>query len=424
MKQEHYESNNQKQNNLLKRFGVSLAGGILGGGLVFGGAQLLSNDSANSTHSNTTIENKGDTQVSTISYDVKSDTTKAVDKVQNAVVSVINLQKQQATNDPFGGLFGEGNSSSNDEENGDLQTSSEGSGVIYRKDGDHAYIVTNNHVVSGSDALEILFSDGTTVKGELVGRDSYTDLAVIKINSKNVKTVAEFGDSDAIKVGEPAIAIGSPLGTEYASSVTQGIISAKNRSIQNTNDDNEPVNINAIQTDAAINPGNSGGALVNIAGQVIGINSVKIASSNSGVSAEGMGFAIPSNDVVNIINQLEKDGKVTRPALGVTMYDLANISSQQRQEILNLKDDVTAGVAIITVQNATPAEKAGLKQYDVIVDIDGEPVESASDLQSILYNKKVGDTIKVTYYRGNDKKTADIKLSIDQSALQQNSSKE
>ncbi|MGX7030650.1 S1C family serine protease [Vagococcus zengguangii] len=417
MEQEHQEFNNQKKSSLLKRFGVSLAGGILGGGLVFGGAQLVTNDSTNSV-----VENKGNTQVSTINYDVKSDTTKAVSKVQDAVVSVINLQKQQTSNDPFGGLFGGGSTQSSDNDKDDLQTTSEGSGVIYRKDGDNAYIVTNNHVVSGSDALEILFSDGTTVKGELVGRDSYTDLAVIKINSKNVKTVAEFGDSDAIKVGEPAIAIGSPLGTEYASSVTQGIISAKNRSIQNTNDDNEPVNINAIQTDAAINPGNSGGALVNAAGQVIGINSVKIASSNSGVSAEGMGFAIPSNDVVNIINQLEKDGKVTRPALGVTMYDLANISSQQRSQILNLTDEVTAGVAVITVQNATPAEKAGLQQYDVIVDIDGEAIESASDLQSILYNKKVGDKIKVTYYRGKDKKTTTVELSIDQSALQQNNS--
>ncbi|MGX6961730.1 S1C family serine protease [Vagococcus xieshaowenii] len=418
MEQDNKTEKNNQQTSLLKRFGISLAGGILGGGLVLGGAQLLSNDS-NSTSTNSTKSQT--TQVSNISYDVTSDTTKAVDKVQNAVVSVINLQKQQAMSDPFGGLFG-GNSPSNqkEEDNDNLETSSEGSGVIYRKDGDFAYIVTNNHVVSGSDALEILLNDGTTIKGELVGRDSYTDLAVIKISSKDIKTTATFGDSDKIKVGEPAIAIGSPLGTEYASSVTQGIISAKNRSIQNTNDDNEPVNINAIQTDAAINPGNSGGALINAAGQVIGINSVKIASSTSGVSAEGMGFAIPSNDVVNIINQLEKDGKVTRPALGVSMYDLANISSQQRSEILNLTDDVTAGIVIMTVQNATPAEKAGLEKYDVIVDIDGEAIESSSDLQSILYNKKVGDTIKVTYYRGKEKKTTSVKLSIDQSALQQN----
>ena len=223
-----------------------------------------------------------------------------------------------------------------------------------------------------------------------------------------------------MKVGEPAIAIGSPLGSQYANSVTSGIISSVNRPIS---DSTSGVNISAIQTDAAINPGNSGGPLVNIAGQVIGINSSKIASTStesSDISVEGMGFAIPSNDVVKIIDQLQKDGKVTRPALGINMVDLSSVTSQQQEQILGVPSSVKSGVVITNVMNATPAEKAGLKQYDVITKVDGEEVTSATDLQSILYGKNVGDTITITYYRGDKESTTKVDLTIDSSALQQN----
>ncbi|WP_455363103.1 S1C family serine protease [Vagococcus elongatus] len=405
----------------MKRFGTGLAGGVLGGILAFGGAYVITDQNTPDAAPSTTDSAPNTTKVSNITYNVKSDTTKAVEKAQDAVVSVINLQKKQEQVNPFGGLFGTNDSEADTSQDasGELETNSEGSGVIYKKEGGEAFIVTNNHVVSGSDALEVLFNDGTTVEAELVGSDTFTDLAVLKINSEKVTTVAEFGDSDKINVGEPAIAIGSPLGTEYASSVTQGIISAKDRSITSEKD-GELISINAIQTDAAINPGNSGGALVNAAGQVIGINSIKIASSNNGVSAEGMGFAIPSNDVVSIINQLEKDGKVIRPALGVSMYDLTTISSDQREKILNLKKDVTKGVVVLEVTPATPAEKAGLEKYDVIVEMDGQPIESSSDLQSVLYKKQVGDKVDLTFYRGSDKKTVEVELTITQSALRTN----
>lgn len=406
----------------MKKFGIGLIGGVLGGALAFGGAYVvLDSNTSNTPNSSVTTSssNSKDKQTTPISYDVESDTTKAVEKVQDAVVSVINLQKQQENNSEFNDLFGmDSPTTDSTEASGALETSSEGSGVIYKKDKDDkfAYVVTNNHVVEGSDAIEVLLSDGTQVEATLVGRDTYTDLAVLKISGEHVKTVAEFGDSDALKVGEPAIAIGSPLGSEYASSVTQGIISAKNRAINDVNENQEAFSINAIQTDAAINPGNSGGALVNAAGQVIGINSIKIASSTSGVSTEGMGFAIPSNDVVTIISQLEEDGTVTRPKLGVAMRDLATISSEQRKEILSLDEKITQGVIIVDVETATPAEKAGLKEYDVIVEMDGKPVETGSDLQSILYGKKVGDSVSVTYYRGTDKKTVDIELKLSQNA--------
>ena len=259
-------------------------------------------------------------------------------------------------------------------------------------------------------------NDGTKVPAKLVGTDSYTDLAVLEIPSDKVKATADFGDSDKLKVGEPAIAIGSPLGSVYANSATLGIISAKDRKITNTNESGQPVNINALQTDAAINPGNSGGPLINIAGQVIGINSIKIAAASSGIAAEGMGFSIPSNDVVSIISQLEKDGKVTRPMLGITMSDLSVISSEQQERILKVPASVKTGVIVRSLQLASPAEKAGLKQYDVIVEIDGKAIENGTDLQSILYKKKVGDTVKVTYYREKEKMTTNVELTLDQAA--------
>lgn len=414
----------QKRKGSGGRFLTGLLGGAVGGLLIVGGFYLANGSTlAPSSSSNNSSSTSEPAKVSNVKVDVDSDITSAVEKVQGAVVSVINLQaQQQSSNNPWGDLFGQQqeDSSAENTDDSNLMEASEGSGVIYNKDGDSAYVVTNNHVVEGSDGLEVVMSDGTKVKGELMGTDAVTDLAVIKISSENVDKVATFGDSSALKVGEPAIAIGSPLGSQYANSVTSGIISSVNRPIS---DSTSGVNISAIQTDAAINPGNSGGPLVNIAGQVIGINSSKIASTStesSDISVEGMGFAIPSNDVVKIIDQLQKDGKVTRPALGINMVDLSSVTSQQQEQILGVPSSVKSGVVITNVMNATPAEKAGLKQYDVITKVDGEEVTSATDLQSILYGKNVGDTITITYYRGDKESTTKVDLTIDSSALQQN----
>ncbi|QIL45765.1 PDZ domain-containing protein [Vagococcus coleopterorum] len=401
-----------KNSTSLKRLLVGILGGVIGTALTLGlGYGFLK---PVLTDRNPSVPNTAKTDVKKRDYTVIGDVSKAVETVQDAVVSVVNLQKKEQLND-FGRFFGEDLVDPNDKDDDALQANSEGSGVIYRKDGGDAYVVTNNHVVEGSDALEVLLNDGTKVPGELVGHDSYTDLAVIKIASKDVKATAEFGDSDSLKVGEPAIAIGSPLGSVYANSATQGIISAKNREITNQTEKGEPVSINALQTDAAINPGNSGGPLINIAGQVIGINSIKISAASSGVSAEGMGFSIPSNDVVAIISQLEKDGKVSRPTLGITMSDLSLITKDSQENILKVPADITTGVIIRSVGAATPAEKAGLQQYDVIVEIDGDAIETGTDLQSLLYKKKVGDKISVTFYREAEKKTTTVDLVVEQS---------
>ena len=250
-------------------------------------------------------------------------------------------------------------------------------------------------------------ADGTKVPGEIVGSDTFSDIAVVKISSEKVTTVAEFGDSSQLNVGETAIAIGSPLGSEYANTVTQGIISSLDRTVSLKSEDGQAISTKAIQTDTAINPGNSGGPLVNIQGQVIGITSSKIAS-NGKTSVEGLGFAIPSNDAQNIIKQLETDGKVTRPALGIQMVNLANVGANDLRK-LNIPSSLTSGVVVRSVQSNMPAN-GHLQKYDVITKVDDKEIASSTDLQHALYTHAIGDTIKVTYYRNGKEETTSIKL--------------
>lgn len=418
----------KKSRGFFRRFGTGLLGGVLGA-VVTIGIFYVANGSLIAPNSQTTSgsPSAGNTRVSNMKVDVNSDVTDAANKVQGAVVSVINLQKQQSQSGlgGFSDIFGNGGNDDqqqSEDDNGQLEEASEGSGVIYKVEGNTAYIVTNNHVVEKQDGLEVLLKDGSKVKATLVGKDAYTDLAVLKVESDKVKDIkpAEFGDSSSLKVGEPAIALGSPLGSQYANSVTSGIVSSLNRQVVNQTEEGQTVNINAIQTDAAINPGNSGGPLVNMAGQVIGINSSKIVQTQSNVSVEGIGFAIPSNDVVNVINQLEKDGKVVRPALGITMVNLSDLSTEQLSEIIKVPSSVTQGVVVNNVQSSTPADQAGLKKYDVITKIDDVDVSTGVGLQSELYKHKVGDTVKITYYRQDKKETASVKLSIDSNAIKAN----
>lgn len=387
----------QKKGGKLGLFLSGLIGVIVGALLVW----LIV---PNTTNTSTNLA--GSTQVSktdpvTVSTDVSTATTDAVEKVNDAVVGVVNLQKSQKD---LWGSFPFGGSSSDSQQDSDIaEEAGTGSGVIYKTEGNTAYIVTNNHVVDGADKLEVKLADGTKADAKLVGTDIWTDLAVISISSKDVKTVASFGDSEALKKGESVIAIGNPLGLDYYGSVTTGVISGLDRSVPIDLDENGTPDWNAevIQTDAAINPGNSGGALINLAGQVIGINSMKI--SNSDASVEGIGFAIPSQTVTSIIKQLEQNGKVERPAMGVTLEDLSNVPSFYQQSELNLPSDVKSGVVIMSVESGTAAAKAGLKKYDVIVEIDGKKIDDAIDLRQVLYNnKKVGDELKVKAYRNGE----------------------
>ena len=347
-------------------------------------------------------QNSGTTTTTTVSKTAvknENSTTQAVDKVKDAVVSVITYSSNSQNS-----LLGPDET---DTDTNAEQVYSEGSGVIYKKEGDTAYLVTNTHVINGAKKVDIRLADGTKVPGEIVGSDTYSDIAVVKIAADKVTTVAEFGDSSQLTVGETAIAIGSPLGSEYANTVTQGIVSSLNRNVSLKSEDGQAISTNAIQTDTAINPGNSGGPLINIQGQVIGITSSKIAS-NGGTSVEGLGFAIPANDVINIIKQLEKDGKVTRPALGIHMVNLSNLSTTDLQK-LKLPGNVTSGVAVRSVQKNMPAN-GHLQQYDVITKIDDKAISSTTELQSALYSHSIGDSMTVNYYRDGKEETTTIKL--------------
>ena len=383
----------KSSSNLLKNLGnitlifvVGFLGGILG--------TFLTLQTSHSSTSNTESKQVHSTTVKT-AYKNTTSTSEAVDKVKNAVVSVITYSDSSNQ-----GLFEK-------EENSDSQISSEGSGVIYKKEGKYAYLVTNTHVINGAKKVDILLADGNKVPGEVVGSDVYSDIAVVRISADKAKAVAEFGDSNQLTVGETAIAIGSPLGTDYANSVTQGIISSQGRNVKLKADNGQNISTRALQTDAAINPGNSGGPLINIQGQVIGITSSKI-SNNGQTSVEGMGFAIPANDVVNIIKQLEEKGKVVRPALGIQMMDLSNLSTSDLSQ-LKLPEKISGGVLVrSTLENMPASDK--LQRYDVITKIDDTDIESTADLQSALYSHQINDTIKVTFYRDGKQQTTSIKL--------------
>lgn len=383
----------KSSSHLLKKIGtlslifvVCFLGGILG--------TVLTLQVSHSSNATTESKQVRSTTVKT-AYKNTTSTSQAVDKVKNAVVSVITYA-DSSNQDLF-----------TNDEHSDSQISSEGSGVIYKKDGKYAYLVTNTHVISGAKKVDILLADGNKVPGEVVGSDVYSDIAVVRISADKAKDVAEFGDSNQLTVGETAIAIGSPLGTDYANSVTQGIISSQGRNVNLKADNGQNISTRALQTDAAINPGNSGGPLINIQGQVIGITSSKI-STNGQTSVEGMGFAIPANDVVNIIKQLEENGKVVRPALGIQMTDLANLSTSDLSK-LKLPEKISGGVIVRSTLDNMPASDK-LQRYDVITKIDDTDIESTADLQSALYSHQIDDTIKVTFYRDGKQETTTIKL--------------
>jgi serine protease Do len=405
---DHSQERYQKQSgNRGGYFFASLVGAILGAMLVVLSIPALSNQGFLPYHvqpnQNQPADGNNDNQDNFIqqqvSYDVNSDTTKAIDKAADAVVGINNIQNSNFWSDESG------------DDQGPAGT---GSGVIYKKAGDKAYVVTNQHVVEGATQLEVTLNDGTKIPAKLLGGDVWTDLAVLEIDASKIKKVAEFGNSDALKMGEPVMAIGNPLGATFSGSVTQGIISGINRTI--------PVDINqdgimdwnaeVLQTDAAINPGNSGGALINIGGQLVGINSMKIAQN----AVEGIGLSIPINYARPIINDLEQFGVVKRPYMGVDLKSVAEIPGYYQEEALKLPKDINYGVALRQVVPNSPSAQAGLQELDVIVEMDGETIHDVIDLRKHLYQEtKVGDQMEVKYYREGKLKTTTITLAEDRS---------
>ncbi|MGX7112105.1 S1C family serine protease [Gemella cuniculi] len=400
---ETQEDEAPKDKNYGKLFLTVFAAFALGATSVFGAQAVMGTGKALRTSSVTTTKEDKDNQTTAVN---------AISKAKDAVVSVVNYQN--ASNNSLESALGgssrnSGRRGSSQNSSGELKAASSGSGVIYKKSGNTAYVVTNNHVVSGAKKLSVILSDGTRVNAEVVGTDIWTDLAVLKISGENVTTTMDFADSDKVAVGETAFAIGSPLDVNLSNTVTKGIVSAVNRQIPMDVDGDgvSDWNQTVIQTDAAINPGNSGGALINSEGKLIGINESKIAKATSEVSAEGIGFGIPSNEVKLITEQLEKSGKVVRPALGVQLVSITSLDSDLVRSELNYSGK--QGVVIRAVENNTPAAQAGLKKYDIITKINGEDIKDVANVRKYLFEKtKIGDTIKVTYYRNGKEQTTNV----------------
>lgn len=396
-KQQRQNKKNQKSGSKWGYFVSGLSGVIIGALLIWLLLPSLANQLPGSNQVNS--NNGSNSTVDQVATEVTTSVTDAVEKVSSAVVGITNIQ-EVAPN------FWNQNAAG-------TQEVGSGSGVIYKMEGDRAFIVTNHHVVDGAKQIEVTLDDGSKVEAQLVGSDIWTDLAVISIASEGIETVAQFGDSEVLKQGETVIAIGNPLGLDFYGSVTTGVISGKDRSVPvDLNEDGiEDWSTDVLQTDAAINSGNSGGALINIAGDLVGINSMKIAQS----SVEGLGFAIPINSAIPIIDQLEKSGEVKRPTLGISLVDLTEVPAYYQQQTLQLPEEVTNGVVISQVVRASAAEKAGLKQYDVIVEMDGQKIENGIQLRKHLYNEKqIGDTLQMKVYRQG--KLVEIQLELTESA--------
>ena len=370
-----------------KRILSTIAAGVIGSVLTLGVV-------VNTDILTTTLPEPTTQVASKTPYNVEQTSTKGqesladmVENASSAIVGVINYQNAE-------NRFAQETESTH---------SGSGSGVIYKIEGAYAYIVTNNHVIEGAKKIDISLQSGDTTTAELVGKDALSDLAVLKIDAKYAKTVLEFGDSDKIRAGDQVTAIGNPLGLDFSGTVTQGIVSAVERSI-NVETSAGDWELNVIQTDAAINPGNSGGALLNTSGEVIGINSLKI--SQGGV--EGLGFAIPSNEVIPLIKEMTEQGHVERPYIGV---GLANLNQVPGQYVQHLPESVEGGVMVVSVDPESAAGKAGLKEEDIITAINGDVVKSSTELRKYLYTElNVGDKAAFTIYRGADEKTIELTL--------------
>ena len=317
-------------------------------------------------------------------------TTYNVENVENPVVAVAQIAGPSVVGVKVDfyeqGFFGE------------LQeTSEEGSGIIYSEDG---YIITNYHVVedaisSTSAQVTVTLSNQEEYEAEIIGTDSVTDLALLKIDVTGL-TPATFGKSSDLQVGELAVAIGNPLGQEFAGSVTVGYISALNRTI--TTDGRT---YKLIQTDAAINPGNSGGALVNAKGEVIGINTVKVTDT----TVEGLGFAIPSDDALKIIEELKLTGKIVRPYIGIYGIDMDEATAK--------RNNLVEGIYVYQIFSGSPADQAGLSRGDIIVEFDGQQVTTKQELNDAKNKKSIGDKVKIKVYRGGNYQDLEITLSGD-----------
>lgn len=359
------KNNNNKNNNSALSLILMIAiAFIVGAGLMY----LYNKNNPTVITKNRTVS---ETKVSEVAME------DAIDKVYDAVLCIEVLNN-----------------------NGDVISS--GTGFVYDKDDKYGYVLTNAHVVENGSNIQGVLSNENTVDLTVLGIDTYTDLAVLRMDVKNVLKVSSIGTSENTKLGNTVFTVGSPMGSTYAGTVTKGILSGKDRLIETqTSNNSESFIVNVLQTDAAISPGNSGGPLVNLAGDVIGITSLKLVTD----SVEGMGFAIPIEDAMNYVDYLEKGKAITRPLMGVQILDLTNKYVLYRYGI-NVDKSISSGIILMSVSAGYPASDAGLKDGDVITKIDNEKISTVAEFKYQLYKHSIGDEIEVTYIRnGKESKT-------------------
>lgn len=332
------------------------------------------------TQTDTTVNPDG-TVVQTVVTEFDTDVTRVV---ESSIEKVVGIQALQ-----FDEVF------------------STGSGAIFDSKDGLVHIITNNHVVEDATKIRVVFANGEEVEAKLMGSDIFTDLALLEVEVDFEINSFKLGDSSLVKVGENALAIGSPLGLTFQGSVTMGIISGKDRVVPVDLDNNGVTDWDSIvlQTDAAINPGNSGGPLINLAGELIGITSMKIADS----SVEGMGFAIPINEIIPIIQQLKENGKVIRPVIGISAVSLDELAVYQKS-YYGIRLDLNTGLYVMSVMDGSPAEISGIKEGDVITAFDSVNITSFKEFRKLLYSKNVGDIVSISYERAGKSTTVDVVL--------------
>lgn len=302
----------------------------------------------------------------------------AVEKVYDSVVTVLNYDRSlQAT----------------------------GTGFVYKTDDEYGYILTNHHVIADARTIEVTNMQEVTVEATLLGSDEYADLAVLRVDKDFVLQIATLGDSTGMEIGDTVFAVGTPVDVKYYGTVTKGIISGINRTVNVTLDNGDAFMMEVLQTNTAINPGNSGGPLVNMQGEVIGINTLKLVEDE----IEGMGFAIPIEMATSVLDKLESGQEIERPLLGVSMVDANNQYALFSYKVY-LDKDYTKGVVVVDVENDSPAATAGFKKDDVILKIDDVEIEDSTHLRYILYKYSIGDTIKIEYERDGKAQTVEVKL--------------
>ena len=288
-------------------------------------------------------------------------------------------------------------------QNGRLTSS--GSGFVYKKEGEYAYILTNHHVIEDATKLLITLSSDDQIEGETLGSDPYLDLAVVRVSSEKISLVATLGKSEDSNIGDTVFTVGTPIGYEYRGSVTKGTLSGKNRMVTVSINSNSDWIMNVLQVDAAINPGNSGGPLLNANGEVIGVNSLKLVEDK----IEGMGFAIPIEYAMKYVDDLESGKELERPFVGITMLNVTD-SYRVYQYGIRLDPEIEEGVVVTSVSTGSGAEQAGIKKGDVIISVNGTSVSNAAYLKYLLYQHEVGDTIEITYIRDQKQKTVEVTL--------------